>query len=46
MSSDASEKEICPYCDGGVLEDLDGYEMIKGCSNEGACPATFVAVIG
>lgn len=44
--SDREEKEICPYCPDGVLEDIEGYEMIKACSNEGSCPATFVAVIG
>lgn len=32
----------CPYCDDGELEDMEGYEFTKQCSNLGDCPAGFV----
>lgn len=44
--TDRDGEEICPYCPDGVLEDIAGFETIKICSNEGSCPACFVAVIG
>lgn len=41
----SGERE-CPYCEDGVLTQLDGdeYEYQYECSNFADCPAGFVAV--
>lgn len=42
---DGDAIEQCPYCPDGELEDIEGYDTIRYCSNGGSCPATFVVVL-